>query len=66
MDLGSFNRDGELLVHRHMLAGPEPCLKTIAPDRTDVVVCVAGLLTWSWRADRCAREGLPVVRGPAL
>jgi hypothetical protein len=29
-------------------------------------VCVAGLFPWSWRADLWAREGIPVVRGPAL
>jgi hypothetical protein len=40
------NRDGELLVHRNLPASPEPFLKTIAPYREDVVVCVDCLFTW--------------------
>jgi hypothetical protein len=66
MDLCIFNRDGEMLVHRHMPAGPEPFLKTIALYRTALVIGVEGLLTWSWLADLCAREGMPLVLGHAL
>ena len=55
-----------MLVHRNMPAGPEPLLKTIAPYRTDLVVCVECLLTWYGLADLCAREGMPFVLGPAL
>ena len=46
MSLCLLNRDGEILVHRHRPASPEPFLKTIAPSREDVVVCVEGLFTW--------------------
>ena len=60
------NRDGEILVHRQMPAGPDPFLKAIAPDREDLVVWVEGLFTWSWLADLCAREGMPFVLGHAL
>jgi transposase len=60
------NRDGEILVHRHMPASPEPFLKTIAPYREDVVVCVECLFTWYWLADLCAREGIAFVLGHAL
>src|SRR5256885_508192 len=66
MYLCILNRDGEILVHRNMPAGPEPFLKTIAPYRTDLVVCVECLLTWYGLADRCAREGMPCVRGQAF
>jgi Transposase len=59
-------RDGEMLVHRNMPAGPEPFLKTIAPYRTDLVVCVECSFTWYWLADLCAREGIPFVLGHAL
>jgi hypothetical protein len=31
MYLCILNREGEILVHRNMPAGPEPFLKTIAP-----------------------------------
>lgn len=33
------NRDGDILVHRHMPAGPDPFLTAIAPSREDLVVC---------------------------
>jgi transposase len=66
MYLCSLNRDGEILVHRNMSAGPEPFLKAIAPYRVDVVVCVECIFTWYWLADLCAREGLPFVLGHAL
>jgi hypothetical protein len=57
---------GEGLVHRHMSAGPETFLKTMAPYRDKLVVWVECLCTWSWLADRCAPEGLPVILGHAL
>src|SRR6266496_1350111 len=60
------NRDGEILVHRNMPAGPEPFLKAIAPYRTDLVVCVECIFTWYWLADLCAREAIPFVLGHAL
>jgi hypothetical protein len=66
MYLWIVNREGEILVHRHMPAGPEPFLKAIAPYRADLVVCVECLFTWYWLADLCAREGMPVVLGHAL
>ena len=66
MYLCIFNRDGEILVHRNMPAGPEPFLQTIAPYRSDLVVCVACIFPWYWLADLCAREGIPFVRGHAL
>src|SRR6266702_2147070 len=66
MSLCVFHQDGEILVHRNMPAGPEPFLKAIAPSREDLVVCVACLFPWYWRADLCARAGLPLVLGPAL
>ena len=58
-------QDGESLVHRNMPAGPEPCLKAVAPSRSDLGVCVACLLPWDWRADLCARDGRPFGLGPA-
>src|SRR5499426_2202640 len=66
MYLCIMNRDGEILVHRNMPAGPDPFLKAIAPYREDVVVCVECIFTWYWLADLCAREGLPFVLGHAL
>ena len=66
MYLCILNRDGEILVHRNMPVGPEPFLKTIAPYRTDLVVCVECIFTWYWLADLCAREGIPFVLGHAL
>jgi transposase len=66
MYLCILNQAGETLVHRNMPAAPEPFLKTIAPYREDVVVCVECLFTWYWLADLCAQEGIPFVLGHAL
>src|SRR3989475_5801553 len=66
MYLCILNQEGEILVHRNMPAGPDPFLKTIAPYRENLVVCVACLFTWYWLADLCAREGIPFVLGHAL
>ena len=66
MDVCILHRDGEILVHRTMPAGPDPFLKAIAPYQEDFVVCVACLFTWYWLADLCARAGMPFVLGHAL
>jgi transposase len=66
MYLGILNQAGEILLHRNMPAGPEPCLKAVAPYRTELVVCVECVLTWYWLADLCARAGIPFVLGHAL
>ena len=60
------NRNGEILVHRNMKAGPDPFLKAIAPYRDNLVVAVACMLTWYWLADLCAQEGIAFVLGHAL
>jgi hypothetical protein len=66
MSLCLLNHEGERLLHRHRQAAPEPFLKAMAPSREDLVVCVECSCTWDWRADRCAREGIPFVLGHAL
>jgi transposase len=66
MYLCILNRDGEILGHRNMPAGPAPFLKAIAPYREDLVVCVEGIFPWYWLADLCAREDSPFVLGHAL
>ena len=66
MDVCILRQDGEMVLHRHMPAGPAPFLKAIAPSREDLVVWVAGIFTWSWLADLCAREGIAFVLGHAL
>jgi transposase len=66
MSLCILNQAGEILVHRKMPAGPEPFLHAVAPSRTDLVVCVAGIFPWDWLADLCARAEIPFVLGHAL
>jgi hypothetical protein len=61
-----WNRDGEVRLHRHMKAAPEPCLKAVAPYREALVVWVECMFTWYWLADLCVQEGIPVVLGHAL
>jgi transposase len=60
------NRDGEILLHRHMKAAPEPFLKAVAPYRDGLVVAVECIFTWYWLADLCTEEGIPFVLGHAL
>jgi Transposase len=60
------NHDGAILLHRHMQAAPEPCLKAIAPYRDGLVVAVECLFPWSWLADLCAPDGMAFVLGHAL
>ncbi|HEY7494138.1 MAG TPA: IS110 family transposase, partial [Candidatus Tectomicrobia bacterium] len=66
MDVGLLDHKGALLVHRTRKAGPAPFLQTMAPEREDLVVCVACLFTWYGLADLCARAGIPCVLGHAL
>ena len=66
MSLCLSNQAGAILGHRNIPAGPEPFLKAIAPSREDLVVCVECMFTWYGLADRCARAGMPFVRGQAL
>jgi transposase len=66
MDVCILNAAGEMMLHRHMQASPEAFLKALAPYREELVVAVECIFTWSWRADRCAPEGLPFVLGHAL
>ena len=60
------DQDREILVHRHVKAGPETLLQTIAPYRENLVVGVEGIFTWYWLADLCAQEGIPCILGHAL
>jgi len=66
MALCLFNQAGAVVLHRHLRAAPEPFLPAIVRARAALVVCVEGLCTWSWRADLCRQEGIPVVLGHAL
>ena len=65
MDVCLVNQEGDILLHRHMKAAPDPFLKAVAPYRDGLVVAVECLFTWEWLADRCADEGLPFVLGGA-
>jgi transposase len=60
------SHDGEIVLHRHMQAAPEPLLKAIAPYRDGLVVAVECLFTWYGLADLCAAEGIAFVLGHAL
>src|SRR5499426_795560 len=66
MYLCIMNRDGEILVHRNMPAGPDPFLKAIAPFRDGLVVACECMFAWYWLADLCAAQGIPFVLGHAL
>jgi hypothetical protein len=40
------NQEGEIVLHRHMKAAPEPFLKAVAPYRDGLVVAVECIFTW--------------------
>jgi transposase len=60
------NQAGEVLLHRHLKASPEPFLKASAPSREDLVVCVECIFPWYGLADLCTQEGIAFVLGHAL
>jgi len=60
------NQKGEIVLHKNMIAAPEPFLKAIAPFRDDLVVAVECIFTWYWLADLCAKESIPFILGHAL
>jgi Transposase len=60
------NQEGEILLHRHMKAAPEPCLKAIAPCREGLVGAGECRLTRCWLAALWAQEGMALVLGHAL
>jgi transposase len=66
MDVCLLSQDGEIRRQRPRQPSPETWLTAMAPSRADLVVAVDGLLTWDWRADRCAQAQMPCVLGPAL
>jgi len=60
------NQEGKVVLHRNMLAEPEPFLKAIKPFRDDIVVGVECIFTWYWLADLCDRHAIPFILGHAL
>lgn len=66
MYLCILDRDGKIVLHRNMSAGPEPFLQAIAPYRGNLVVGVECIFCWYWLADLCAAEKIEFVLGHAL
>ena len=60
------NQEGEIVVHRNVRTGADALLKTIAPFREDIVVCVECMFTWYWLADLCSKENTRFVLAHAL
>jgi Transposase len=60
------SQEGDILLHRHRKAAPEPFLRAVAPSRDGLVVAVECLVTCSGLADLCAEAGLPFMLGQAL
>jgi hypothetical protein len=66
LDLCSVKQPGEMPVHRHLPAGPEPVLQPLVPSWPALGVGVAGILPWDGLADVWARHGMPLGLGHAL
>lgn len=60
------DQEGDIVLHRNMMAGPEPLMKALAPYRYKLVIGVECIFTWCWLADFCAQEDIPFVLGHAL
>ena len=66
MYLCILNQEGDIVLHRNMMAGPGPLLKANAPSRRTLVIGVECIFTLYWLADLCAQEDIPFVLGQAL
>ena len=66
MYLCVIDADGEVRVPKNIRPNPTAFRHALQPFREAVVVCVAGLFTWSWLADLCEDDGIPCVLGHAL
>jgi transposase len=59
------SQDGDICLHRHMQAAPDPFLTAVAPYRDGRVVAVECLFPWYWLADLGAEAGMACVLGQA-
>ena len=66
MDVCIVHHEGDMLLHRHRQAAPEPFLTAVAPSRARWGGAVACLVTWYGLAALGAAEGISCVRGHAL
>jgi transposase len=57
---------GQVVCQTQIPADKQRLLDTLAPFRTDVVVCVECLFAWYWVADLCTEHQIPFVLGHAL
>ena len=60
------DRDGTILTHKNINAGPEALLMIIAPYRNDLVIGVECMFTWYWVADLWVQESIAFILGHAL
>ena len=57
---------GQIVLHKDLPTQPEAFLETIAPFRTDLVVCCECLFCWYWLADLCRDQKIDFVLGHVL
>ena len=60
------DKEGNVVLHKNMKAGPDFFPRAIADFRKDLVVAVECIFTWYWLADLCTKEGLPFVLAHTL
>src|SRR5271170_1468337 len=61
-----FDQAGTIVCQTKIPADKQLLLATLAPFRTDVVLCVECLFAWYWVADFCSDHQIPFVLGHAL
>lgn len=60
------DREGRIILHKNLTAGPQEFLDAVAPYRDDLVVAAECMFAWYWLADLCQAEQLHFVLGHAL
>jgi hypothetical protein len=64
MSRGGLEADGAVRLPQNLCTAPNTLLQALSPGRADVVGGGEGMLTGSWRADRCEDEGRALRPGP--
>lgn len=60
------NSSGETVAHRNLKTDSNTFLEFIAPYGEDIAVAAECMFTWSWVAELCSGERIPLVLGHAL
>src|SRR5262245_52565764 len=66
LSLCILDRDGTIVLHQTLAAGPDAFLTAVAPFRDGLAVACECMFAWYWLADLCQEQQIPFVLGHAL